>query len=342
MKGCLWRTKDKPCEKHKPAVKESEEGNEMKSKEVTEAKLSGVTRFVVKHLLHAFMKIFRPGALKEYPNLINDLINLDPSDVKAEDLANIFNVSVEDAHEILEVGVANNDFTKLEDNSYSLKPTDTVVEAINKSKAKKLQAMVDSLGKRVAKLSAPPSAKTKITQSLERFEQKLAAMKDSLKDKGEPEENDSEEEPTEKKSSKKEFPAKKKSFGDSDEKPKASKKEAGTSEEKSKSEPAKEGEDAEPKPKEQKETKSDKPDTNGDDSTPKGKVKDIGKGIYESESALLREYSKLIAEADKEEEEKAPLVSRPHDDHPRNKKPRLLAPTTKHGIAGNMSVPTRG
>ena len=134
----------------------------------------------------------------------------------------------------------------------------SVEESINKSKVKKLQGMVDSLGKRVKNLSAPPSPQTKITQSLERFKTKIEAMKSTLdkkKDENKPEKDD-----TDKKDKKKEPSFKKES---------------------SKQKAPDEGKEAEPKPKGQKATKSDKPDTNGGNSAPTGKVKDIGKGIYE-------------------------------------------------------------
>ena len=141
-----------------------------------------------------------------------------------------------------------------------------LAEAINKSKAKKLQGLLNNLEKRVKKLGAPPSPKTKITQSMERFRTKIDALKDHLDSRGEDSSEKSSDEKSKKPSGeKKEFPKK--------------------ASDKPKDVPSKEGKDAEPKPKSQKETKTDKPETNGGDSAPAGKVKDIGKGIYENSTA---------------------------------------------------------
>ena len=161
----------------------------------------------------------------------------------------------------------------------TMKPAE-ITEEVSKSQAKKLQAALDALEQKVKKLGAPPSAKTKITQSMERFTDKIAAIKDALdKRKGESEEKPEGKE-SEEKSEKKPF-----------EKKSESKKETSD-----KKEPKEEGKEAEPKPKEQKETASDKPDTNGDDKAPKGKVKDIGKGIYESEVERMQGLRNIITE----------------------------------------------
>jgi hypothetical protein len=174
-----------------------------------------------------------------------------------------------------------------------------VTEAISKSQTKKLQDMLDTLEKKVKKLSAPPSPKTKITQSLERFEEKIQAIKDALKKRTEKGSEDKEDAPEkkgdEKKEAptKKEFPAKK-----SDDKPKSEKKpfEKKSDEDKSKSEKSEKSDDSsEDKPKDEKSSDSDKEEKSSD-SEPKGKsIKDIGKGIYEtSEVEKMQGFRKLL------------------------------------------------
>lgn len=256
VKGCLWRTKDKPCEKHKPAVKE---GIQFKTE-------SGDDYIAPNQkALNAYHKAVDDGDWDKVQHFEETWTSCDS--IKAKNAA------------------------KKKVKEDTMKPKD-VLEAINKSKAKKLGDLVDSLGKKVKKLSAPPSAKTKISQSLERFTDKLEAVKTSLK--GKHEESEESDEPKKGSDDKSENLTKsddkpKKSFGKSDDKPAKKDKEA-----------SEEGKEAEPKPEGQKETKSDEPKTNGGDSAAVGKVKDIGKGIYESEGSLLRSYSDIIADADTE------------------------------------------
>jgi len=165
----------------------------------------------------------------------------------------------------------------------TMKPIE-VTEEVSKSSAKKLQAALDNLEQKVKKLGAPPSPQTKITQSMERFTDKIAAIKAALaKRKGEDEEESSEDEK----------PKAKKSEGDGE---KSEKKPFEKKEKSEKSEPDEEGKEAEPKPKEQKETASNKPNTNGDDKAPVGKVKDIGKGIYESEVEKMQGFRSMLVE----------------------------------------------
>lgn len=150
---------------------------------------------------------------------------------------------------------------------------DAVNESVSKSKEKKLREILASLEKRVAKLSAPPSVKTRISQSLERFEEKLEAFKDALDAKdGKGEE-------------KEEKPATSKKETKEDDEPKSDGKSKGGNFEKKSDKGESKKEDSDSK-KSDESDESDSEDTKKDtpkDNTPKGKsIKGIGKGIYEA------------------------------------------------------------
>jgi hypothetical protein len=238
IKKCLWRTKEDYCPKHKPVKNESiyNNGKFVIDPDATNSMSSKSDRF-------------RPNAR------VYNATNGEVGKI----------IKIENGIVLVRTGLG---VEKWEMNkTHTMVGEGTVKESLSKSQTNKLQGMLDNLEKKVKKLGAPPSAKTKITQSMERFEEKIAAMKATLDKKNGKEED------------KKDEPKKDKEEQKKDSQKKNAPKNNNPFKAKEKTEPKEEGKETEPKSKEQKDT----PKTEGGDSAAVGKVKDIGKGIYEAD-----------------------------------------------------------